>query len=67
MRLSRSINQKRSNAMLVGVGGSGKQSVTKMATFIGRHTQCFQIELSKGYGNKDFLEDFKKCWLGTSA
>lgn len=32
MRVTRICNMKRSNGMLVGVGGSGKQSVTKFAT-----------------------------------
>jgi len=37
MHVTRIINMKRSNGLLVGVGGSGKQSVTKLAAYIGRH------------------------------
>jgi len=66
MRVTRAVNLKRSNAMLVGVGGSGKQSVTRLSTYIGRHLYCHQITLTKQYNNKDFLEDMKKCWMDSS-
>eukprot|EP00744_Colponema_vietnamica_P002637 GILI01004106.1.p1 GENE.GILI01004106.1~~GILI01004106.1.p1 ORF type:complete len:1989 (+),score=654.53 GILI01004106.1:157-5967(+) len=58
-RISRVLRQPRGNAMLVGVGGSGKQSLTRLATYFSEFTQ-FQIELVKGYDITMFREDLKK-------
>merc|ERR1719502_1340590 len=48
--------------MLVGVGGSGKQSLTRMASFIAG-SQCVQIEINRGYGITEFREDIKKMMI----
>jgi dynein heavy chain len=58
VRISRVIQMKRSSALLVGVGGSGKQSLTRLAANIGRH-HTTQIVLTKTYNENNLKEDIK--------
>ncbi len=59
LKIIRILKQPRSSGLLVGVGGSGKQSLTRLASFIER-MDYKQIELVKNYGEKDLKEDIKK-------
>ncbi|CAH8601294.1 unnamed protein product [Schistosoma mattheei] len=60
-RIARIIRQDRGNALLVGVGGTGKQSLTRLAAHINDY-QCYQIELCRGYDYVSFHEDLKKLY-----
>jgi len=60
-RIARMIRQPRGNALLVGVGGTGKQSLTRLACHMSGY-KCFQIELSRGYDYTAFREDIKKLY-----
>ncbi|KAJ3368393.1 Dynein heavy chain 1, axonemal [Kappamyces sp. JEL0680] len=62
-RICRIIRQPGGNALLLGVGGSGRQSLSKLATFI-EEFDIFQIEISKNYGQTEWKEDLKKVLFG---
>lgn len=60
-RIARILRQPRGNAMLVGVGGSGKSSLTRFAAYVS-DTRCMSIELTRQYGLTEFREDLKKLY-----
>ena len=57
-RIHRVISQPRGNALLVGVGGSGRKSLARLATFVAEQ-RCFSIEISRNYRSGEFREDLK--------
>ena len=61
-RVARVLRQPLGNALLLGVGGSGRQSMTKLATYICGFA-LFQVEIAKGYSAADWREDIKRCLL----
>jgi dynein heavy chain, axonemal len=58
-RICRIITLPGGNALLVGLGGSGRQSLTRLAAFM-QGFDLFQIEVSKAYCKADWHDDLRK-------
>ena len=52
-RIYRVLNMKRGHALLVGVGGSGRHSLTRLSAFIS-NMNVDQLEIKKDFTIKDF-------------
>ncbi|KAI9223372.1 dynein heavy chain and region D6 of dynein motor-domain-containing protein [Blastocladiella britannica] len=60
-RIHRAIRMPKGHALLVGVGGSGKQSLTRLAAYTAGY-RVFEIALSRGYSEEDFRESLKTLY-----
>ncbi|GAA6224990.1 dynein heavy chain 11, axonemal-like isoform X1 [Lates japonicus] len=65
-RISRILESPRGHGLLVGVGGSGKQSLTRLAAYISS-VEVFQITLNKGYSIQDLKMDLAGLFLKTGV
>lgn len=61
-RIARVLRQPQGNALLLGVGGSGRQSMTKLATYITGY-ELAMVEIVKGYSMNDWREDIKRILM----
>uniref|UniRef100_A0A6S8LSH1 AAA+ ATPase domain-containing protein n=1 Tax=Dunaliella tertiolecta TaxID=3047 RepID=A0A6S8LSH1_DUNTE len=60
-RIQRTIRLQQGNCLLVGVGGSGKQSLSKLAAYTAG-CEVYEITLTRGYDEASFRDDLKKLY-----
>ncbi len=58
LRIQRILSLSRGNGLLLGVSGSGKQSLTRLSSFINNY-KVRQVEITKGYNLSSFKEFLK--------
>lgn len=61
-RINRILEGPRGNALLIGVGGSGKQSLARLSAFIS-NLDVFQVQLRKGYSIVDLKADLGVLYM----
>lgn len=66
VRISRGITNPNGHMLLVGLGGSGKQSLVRLASYMAGY-KVFQITLSNNYGPAEFNADLVKVFMQTGV
>lgn len=61
-RIARIVDEPCGNALLVGVGGSGKQSLSKLSAFI-LQQDVFRITVTTTYGIPELLTDIQTAFI----
>ena len=61
IRILRILRNPRGSALLIGIGGSGKQSLSRLAAYTSGFA-LHQIVLKKGYCFDDFVEEMKEMY-----
>ena len=60
-RVSRIIAKPFGNGLLIGLGGNGRKTIAKIATFI-NECNSFRINLHKNYGQMEWLDDLRNLY-----
>jgi dynein heavy chain, axonemal len=62
VKINRIVSTEFGHALLIGVGGSGRKSLTELAVFIACY-DSFTIEISSAYNLTAWREDMKKLFM----
>ncbi|XP_022823491.1 dynein heavy chain 1, axonemal-like [Spodoptera litura] len=65
-RIARIMRQPMANALLLGMGGSGRQSLSRLAANMAELI-CIQIEITKAYGFTEWREDLRLTMMKAGA
>uniref|UniRef100_H2ZME4 AAA+ ATPase domain-containing protein n=1 Tax=Ciona savignyi TaxID=51511 RepID=H2ZME4_CIOSA len=65
-RVARVLKQDNGHVLLIGIGGSGRKSATRLAAFMADY-DIYQIELTRTYSFADWRDDIKKMMLKAGA
>ncbi|CAJ1418817.1 unnamed protein product [Effrenium voratum] len=65
-RIVRVLKTPLGNALLVGVGGSGRKSLATLATFVAEYDQ-FSIEITKNYSVTDWHDEIKRLLMSVGG
>lgn len=60
-RVSRILAKPFGNGLLIGLGGNGRKTIAKMATFV-NESQSYRISLHKNYGHMEWLDDLRNLY-----
>ena len=61
-RICRILRQPKGHGLLLGVGGSGRQSLSRLATYISNYS-IYQIEVSKGFNMIQWRDNLRECLM----
>ncbi|KAI0989686.1 hypothetical protein GJ496_007023 [Pomphorhynchus laevis] len=62
LRICRVISRPKGHMMLLGIGGSGRRSLSQIASELCGYT-CFKIEMTENYTLNKFKEDLRRLYL----
>ena len=63
-RIARVLRMPNGHCLLLGIGGSGRKSMCRLAASISNNMELFMVEMTKNFGLKEWRESLGKLLLG---